>query len=91
MKTVKMVSDLIFNMKRDLKIVHVFVHDEKLYSFFISIGSGPYNDFDDLIDHITVDSEAKDHADEHISNFGGIRALNITIRNVSDGIDSPIK
>ena len=91
MKNVEMVSDLIFNMKRNLKIIHVFIHDKKLQSFFVSVSSGPHDNFNDLIDYVTVYSEPKEHADKHINDLRRISTLNITIRYVSNGIYSPIQ
>lgn len=91
MEALKMCSDLFFDMKRDLKIVHVLIHDKKFHSFFICVSSCPYDNFNDLIDNITVDSKPKNHTKKHVSYFSGISALNVSIWNVSNGVDSPIK
>ena len=49
-----MVDDIIFDIGRDLQIVHVDFHDKNLPPMHIFTGPGPEDDLDDLVDYISI-------------------------------------
>ncbi len=54
-------------------------------------GPGPENDLDNLVDYITIYHKSKAHTEKHVNNLDGVATLNVSIRNVSDLVDSPVK
>jgi hypothetical protein len=86
-----MIQDLVFDIKRDFEVIHVQIHNKGFTAPNISPGPGPENDFNDLIDNVPKNHKGYTHDSKHVDNFNGVAALNVSVRDVSDLVDTPVK
>lgn len=54
-------ADLVLYGEGNLQVVHVLVHYEELLTLIVGVSTCPYDNLDDLVDHIAVHCESQEH------------------------------
>ncbi len=73
------IEDLVFHIERDLEIVHVQLHNKDFTAPEVSVGSGPENDLNNLIDNVSKNHKGNTHDGKHVNNLNGITTINVAV------------
>lgn len=90
-KELNILPYLSLQLLRYLLPPHESVDNNQVISEVILNLGGPQDHSDNIIEHIAVNYECQNEAEEHVDNLDGILASNITITDGGHGVDSPIQ